>query len=82
MSQTIECGRCHGSGTMDARCPSCDGTGTEYGLETGDQCAVCGGSGREPVLCWHCDGQGQVDLGEAGSAGEGSESSDGYGLGW
>lgn len=55
-----ECGRCSGTGVYQAVCASCDGTGTEYGLEARGECTVCGGDGREPVVCWNCDGTGQL----------------------
>ena len=79
---TVECGKCAGTGTYDAECPGCEGTGREYGfLGAAGVCIVCGGSGREPTLCWKCDGTGQLQIAAVGvddDAGDG----DLFGRGW
>lgn len=52
------CATCHGRGTIDPPCDSCDGTGrVDYGLNGGVMdCPDC-----ESQRCDVCDGTGKVD---------------------
>ena len=55
--QKVQCITCNGSGKVEGKCSSCDGSGRAFSFD----CTWCDGSGLRLRACKSCDGDGWVN---------------------
>ncbi len=53
------CDRCNGSGIVEGRCATCNGSGE--GMADAYNCRVCRGAGVLPMECPQCQGRGVLE---------------------
>ena len=71
-SGQVRCSSCNGTGMIEKKCPSCNGSGGRHQVQCrscfgqgtvgtfGNTCFECGGSGYSYAYCGNCNGSGNI----------------------